>query len=153
MVRYLCSRQWCNSSWFVQHSTRLSLTEQQPAFYVNFKDSILGDMVIERGLSPKKFTHSRFIATPLLPCGKADSKVMKFTGSAEVGEATDDMTKAIHAFAHFSLVFSHEHLVFCDLQGTAHNLCRNLAQPYMRQVPLMQRGSCASSILKSTCES
>ena len=79
---------------------------------------------------------------------------MKFTGSAEVGKATDDMMmKAVHAFAHFSLVFSHEHLVFCDLQGNAHNLCLKLAQPYMRQVPLMQQGSCASLILKSTCES
>ena len=37
--------------------------------------------------------------------------------NGEIGSATDDLTKAIHAFAHFSLIYSHGHLLFCDLQG------------------------------------
>lgn len=87
------------------------------AFYFNFKDSILGELVIDERSALKNIRHIHFIATPLLPCGKADSKVKKFTGHSEVGPATDDITKAIHAFAHFSLVYSSGYLVFCDLQG------------------------------------
>lgn len=88
------------------------------AFYFNFKDSILGELVIDEQSAPKmNIRHIHFIATPLLPCGKADSKVKKFTGHSEVGPATDDITKAIHAFAHFSLMYSSGYLVFCDLQG------------------------------------
>lgn len=86
------------------------------AFYFNFKSSILGELIGEK--RSDIVPHVHFIATPLLPCGKADSKIQKFTGHNEVGPATDDITKAIHAFAHFSLVYSHEHLVFCDLQGS-----------------------------------
>ncbi len=88
------------------------------AFYFNFKGSILGKLIVKRRSEPRNFAHLHFIATPpVLPCGKADSKVQKFTGNDEVGPATDDISKAIHAFAHFSLVYSHGHLVFCDLQG------------------------------------
>ena len=90
------------------------------AFYFNFKDSILGELIIvtdERSALKMNIPHIHFIATPLLPCGKADSKVKKFTGHSEVGPATDDITKVIHTFAHFSLVYSSEYLVFCDLQG------------------------------------
>ncbi|KAF8341800.1 kinase-like domain-containing protein, partial [Amanita rubescens] len=94
-----------------------------PSFYFNFKGSILGELIVKRRSEPRNIAHVHFIATPLLPCGKADSKVQKFTGNNEAGPATDDITKAIHAFAHFSLVYSHEHLVFCDLQG---NLTNNL---------------------------
>lgn len=64
--------------------------------------------------------HKHFLATRLLPCGKADGKLKKFTGNGEIGDATDDLTKAIHAFAHFSLIYSHGHLLFCDLQGIIH---------------------------------
>lgn len=59
-----------------------------------------------------------FLATLLLPCGKVDEKVKKFTGSDDIGDAPDNMTKAIHAFAHWSLLYSQGHILFCDLQGT-----------------------------------
>jgi len=61
--------------------------------------------------------HTSFIATPLLPCSEVDGKVKKFTGNGEVGHAEDNLTKGIHAFVHFSLLYSHGHMVFCDLQG------------------------------------
>jgi hypothetical protein len=61
--------------------------------------------------------HQHFLATLLLPCGKVDSKIRKFTGNDNIGTAHDDMTKAIHAFAHYSLLYSQQHILFCDLQG------------------------------------
>lgn len=62
---------------------------------------------------PKK----NFLATLLLPCGKLDVKIKKFTGSDDIGDAPDNMTKAVHAFAHWSLIYSRGHILFCDLQG------------------------------------
>lgn len=67
---------------------------------------------------PKKI----FLATLLLPCGKLDAKIKKFTGSDDVGDAPDSMTKAIHAFAHWSLLYSRGHVLFCDLQGNHHHI-------------------------------
>lgn len=62
--------------------------------------------------------HQYFLATLLLPCGKVDGGTRKFTGNDEIGSApVDDLTKAVHAFAHFSLLYSQEHILFCDLQG------------------------------------
>ena len=58
-----------------------------------------------------------FIATPLLPCGPVDPKVHKYTGNDNFGEASDDMTKAIHVFLHFSVIYSQDFFLFCDLQG------------------------------------
>ncbi|KAF8694630.1 hypothetical protein AX14_001999 [Amanita brunnescens Koide BX004] len=101
--------------WFDELARKLGAVV--PAFYFNFKTSILGELIVDRE-DPRYVRHVHFIATLLLPCGPADSQVQKFTGNDEVGPATDDITKAIHAFAHFSLIYSYEHLVFCDLQGT-----------------------------------
>ena len=83
-------------------------------FYFNFQNSILGTM-LEDSFGSLPFRH--FIATPLLPCSTIDAPIKKFTGNGELGEANDHMTWAIHAFAHFSVVYSHENIVFCDLQG------------------------------------
>ena len=41
----------------------------------------------------------------------------KFTGNGDIGLASDHMTKAIHAFAHFSAVYTQNNLLICDLQG------------------------------------
>jgi len=41
----------------------------------------------------------------------------KFTGNDDIGDALDHMTKAIHAFAHFSVVYSQNNILLCDLQG------------------------------------
>jgi hypothetical protein len=57
-----------------------------------------------------------------LPCGTVDPPVEKFTGNGSLGLAKDDITKAIHAFAHYSLVISENNLLFCDLQGMSHDL-------------------------------
>ena len=42
----------------------------------------------------------------------------KFTGNGQIGDADDNITKAAHAFAHFSLLYSQKNVLFCDLQGT-----------------------------------
>lgn len=53
-----------------------------------------------------------------MPCGKVDGGIRKFTGNDDIGSApVDDLTKAVHAFAHFSLLYSQDHILFCDLQG------------------------------------
>ncbi|KAF8625620.1 hypothetical protein AX17_006805 [Amanita inopinata Kibby_2008] len=89
-----------------------------PKFYFNFKDSIFGEMSGSVTESEGRIVpHQHFLATRLLPCGKVDGNVRKFTGSDNIGDASDDITKAIHAFAHFSLLYSHGHILFCDLQG------------------------------------
>ncbi|KAF8805561.1 hypothetical protein BYT27DRAFT_7224760 [Phlegmacium glaucopus] len=76
-------------------------------FYFNFKMSISGQST----------SHLYFIATPLLPCRPIDPKVEKFTGNGDIGLASDHMMKAIHAFAHFSAVYTQNNLLICDLQG------------------------------------
>ena len=61
-----------------------------------------------------------FLATRYLPCGPSEQPVQKFTGNADCGAAPskkDAMTAAIHAFTHFTMKYSDEHLVLCDLQG------------------------------------
>jgi hypothetical protein len=83
----------------------------------NFKDSILGHLVPSLTSQSRHLTHSLFIATPLLPCSDVDGGIKKFTGNDEFGDANDHLTKAIHAFSHFTAVYTHENLVLCDLQG------------------------------------
>ncbi|KAF8182020.1 kinase-like domain-containing protein [Pholiota molesta] len=88
-----------------------------PNFYFNFPSSILGKLVPSLSSGSRKLPYQYFIATPLLPYGDADPKIKKFTGNGEIGIPQDDITKAMHAFAHFSVVYSHSNLLFCDLQG------------------------------------
>jgi hypothetical protein len=57
-----------------------------------------------------------FLATCLLPCGPL-VPLWKFTGNLEVGDANDNLSQAIHAFAHFSLKWSKGYVLLCDLQG------------------------------------
>jgi hypothetical protein len=64
--------------------------------------------------------YADFLATKLLPCRPADGDIKKFTGNEDNGpapEASDELTMAIHAFAHFSSIYSKGHLLLCDLQG------------------------------------
>jgi alpha-kinase family protein len=88
------------------------------AFYFNFKGSIYGEIQASMTSGSRVVPKKNFLATLLLPCGKLDSKIKKFTGSDDIGDAPDSMTKAIHAFAHWSLLYSRGHILFCDLQGT-----------------------------------
>ncbi|KAG6873815.1 hypothetical protein C0992_008400, partial [Termitomyces sp. T32_za158] len=69
-----------------------------PKFYFNYQDSILGTLQPSRTSGSTHVPFCDFIATPLLPCGPVDPKVHKYTGNDNSGEASDDMTKAIHAF-------------------------------------------------------
>ena len=92
-------------------------TNPHSEFYFNYASSILGELkpTLTSGSSSFPFLH--FIATPLLPCGKMDSKVRKFTGNKNFGNATDNLTRAIHDFVHFSVVYSNGYILFCDMQG------------------------------------
>ena len=90
-------------------------------FYFNFNHSILGQLESKTTLDGTPILpHAHFLATRLLPCGMFD-KVTKFMGSDDIAPAADAMTKAIHAFAHFSYVYSKGFLLFCDLQGIYDN--------------------------------
>jgi hypothetical protein len=92
-------------------------TDPHSEFYFNYASSILGELkpTLMSGSSPFPFLH--FIATPLLLCGKMDSKVRKFTGNKNFGNATDNLTRAIHDFVHFSVVYSNRYILFSDMQG------------------------------------
>ncbi|KAF8800443.1 hypothetical protein BYT27DRAFT_7117444 [Phlegmacium glaucopus] len=88
-----------------------------PKFYFNFEASIFGKIIPTPTSGSRALPHKYFLATPLLPCGPHDAKVQKFTGNGTIGTADDHLTKAIHAFAHFSLVYSSNDVLICDLQG------------------------------------
>ena len=88
-------------------------------FYFNSTDAFVGEMSPEWaaiGVGHAEW----FIATRLLPCSPIDAPLHKFSGNDEPGDQgalTDDLTMAIHAFAHFTKAYSGGYLVFCDLQG------------------------------------
>lgn len=88
-------------------------------FNINFKGTILGR------LHPNQQGHGLpyeyFLATPLLPCGRFDGRVKKFTGNEEFGSVSDHdmLTQAIHAFVHFGCVFTRDTLLLCDIQGVS----------------------------------
>ena len=86
-------------------------------FYFNYGDSILGKLKGSLSSGSRIVPFKYFIATSLLPCGPVDAKIHKFTGNDLFGPATDDRTKAVHTFVHFSVLYSKNYLLFCDLQG------------------------------------
>ena len=86
-------------------------------FYFNFKTSIFGEVIPSPISNSRPLPHLYFITTPLLPCGRIDPKIEKFTGNGDIGLASDHMTKAIHAFTHFSAVYTQNNLLICNLQG------------------------------------
>ena len=97
----------------------LALISEATEFYFNFKDSIFGEICGSATSGSRIISHQHFLATFLLPCGQVDGKIQKFTGSDDIGDAPDNITKAIHAFTHFLLLYSQGHLLFCDLQGVS----------------------------------
>ncbi len=98
-------------------STHHSLFDK--GFYFNFEDSFYGEIEPLSASGHRTLPHVGFLATPLLPCGKFDDPVQKFTGSDNFGSASDNLTWAIHAFVHFAWVYSREQILFCDMQGTS----------------------------------
>jgi hypothetical protein len=101
------------SEWYCNRSKLTTWLE----FYFNCKNAIFGKIKRETASNSSVVPYYHFIATPLLPCGEVDGKVIKYTGNDYIGEADDPMTQAVHAFAHFSLVYTSNYLLFCDLQG------------------------------------
>jgi len=88
-----------------------------PGFYFNFNNAFYGEIEPLSATEHRALPHLGFLATPLLPCGRFDDPVKKFTGSDYLGPANDAMTQAVHAFVHFAWIYSHEQLLFCDMQG------------------------------------
>ncbi|KAG9316858.1 hypothetical protein JVU11DRAFT_2930 [Chiua virens] len=86
-------------------------------FYFNFKGSILGVLHSRRESTSWILPYQHFIAMRLLPCGEIDGPLRKFTGNSKIGKATDDLTKAVHAFAHFMLIYMSGFLLLSNLQG------------------------------------
>ncbi|PPQ82660.1 hypothetical protein CVT25_007550 [Psilocybe cyanescens] len=105
-----------------------------PKFYFNFENSIFGELVSSLnssgGESGRCLPHSHFIATLLLPCSILDEKIRKFTGNDDMGDANDHITKAVHAFTHFTALYTHKNIILCDLQGMLdHNKVMCLIDP------------------------
>ncbi|KAJ7474430.1 hypothetical protein B0H11DRAFT_2282268 [Mycena galericulata] len=89
-----------------------------PPFRFNVEGAVLGALepCLNRTDDVLLFTH--FLATRLLPCGKADEGIQKFTGNSDCGAPpTDPMTMAIHAFSHYVPLMTDQNLLLCDLQG------------------------------------
>jgi hypothetical protein len=76
-----------------------------PAFYFNLKNVFYGEIEPLSASGHRSFPHIGFLATPLLPCGRFDDPVKKFTGSDNLGPANDSMTQAVHAFVHFGWIY------------------------------------------------
>jgi len=94
-----------------------------PAFYFNFKGSFYGEIEPLSASGRRCLPHLGFLATPLLPCGRFNDPVQKFTGNDELGPAKNLMTQAVHAFVHFAWIYSYKQLVFCDMQGLSTFQC------------------------------
>jgi len=88
-----------------------------PEFYFNFENSNFGHIIPSPTSGSRPLPFSAFLATPLLPCGPLNPKIEKFTGNGILGPADSHIAKAIHAFVHFSVLYSQNSVLFCDLQG------------------------------------
>ncbi|KAF8805081.1 hypothetical protein BYT27DRAFT_7258664 [Phlegmacium glaucopus] len=91
--------------------------EGVPQFCFNFKDSFYGEIEPLSASGCHTIPYLGFLTIPLLPCGRFDDPIQKFTGSNNLGPANDNLTQAIHAFVHFAWAYSQEQLLFCDMQG------------------------------------
>jgi len=117
------------SYYLMRHSNKAT------EFYFNFPSSIFDELVPSISSQSWQLPFQHIIATPLLPCGEANSEIKKFTGNEEIGKAQDNMIKAIHAFMHFSVIYSQQNLLFCDLQGMFNPTCKFICMlSFWRQV-------------------
>ena len=79
-------------------------------FSFNFKESIFRHLQSLRVSDGQHLPFVHFIATPLLPYGQLDVGLQ--IGSVNIGDALNDMTKAIYAFAHFGLIYTFSSVIF-----------------------------------------
>ncbi len=90
-------------------------------FYFHLEGTFIGRLVgpvdMEH-VSLDKPPFKYFIASLLLPCGPADGAVIKYTGNDNVGPLPKDpMTALLHAYTHFTYIYTNHQLLICDLQG------------------------------------
>ena len=114
---------------FLNLNTMIFWTQCQlltPAFYFNFKDAFYGGIEPISASGHRSIPHIGFLATPLLPCGRFDDPVKKYSGSDILGPANDTMTQAVNAFVHFGWIYSREQILFCDMQGLQYFLNSSL---------------------------
>ncbi|KAH9479297.1 hypothetical protein JR316_0007886 [Psilocybe cubensis] len=88
------------------------------SFYFNFEGSFYGELEPLSASGKKSLPHIAFLATPMLPSGRYDEPIKKFTGSDKIGPAYDMMTKTIHAYVHFAFIYTRGSILFCNMQGT-----------------------------------
>jgi hypothetical protein len=87
------------------------------SFYIPWESAVFGKIVFN---DHQSVPYDYFLAIPLLPCRRSDRGMVKFTGSDGPGDPpTTSTAQAVHAFAHFSYVYSGKHILFTDLQGRA----------------------------------
>ncbi|KAI0697863.1 hypothetical protein BC835DRAFT_1215070, partial [Cytidiella melzeri] len=86
-------------------------------FYFNYEGSFLGRFDASQMTGYNDLGAWVFLATPLLPCGRVDGTVKKFTGNDAPGDPANQLEAAIHAFVHFSYLYSCKTKLLCDLQG------------------------------------
>lgn len=88
-------------------------------FRFNLKHAVIGKFTSEKQRLSLRLGYPHFIATRILPCGPVDT-VMKFTGNDDEGDAPrpgEVMLATLHAFAHFTFIYTHKNFLLCDLQG------------------------------------
>ncbi|KAF8712521.1 hypothetical protein AX14_013037 [Amanita brunnescens Koide BX004] len=91
-----------------------------PFFQFNLKNALFGEFVDKEQQELLHLEYRHFIATQLLPCGPIDA-IVKYTGNANEGDAPrpgETMLATLHAFAHFTYIYTHGSFLLCDLQGT-----------------------------------
>lgn len=88
-------------------------------FQFNLKNALFGEFVDKEQQELLHLEYRHFIATQLLPCGPIDA-IVKYTGNANEGDAPrpgETMLATLHAFAHFTYIYTHGSFLLCDLQG------------------------------------
>ena len=80
--------------------------------------------------------------------------VLALALSAGPENADDHLTKSIHAFSHFTAIYTHKNLVLCDLQGKIHptmisNCLAIVSCSIIFKVSMIVKRLCASLIHKA----
>ncbi|KAJ6607860.1 hypothetical protein B0H10DRAFT_1817039 [Mycena sp. CBHHK59/15] len=88
------------------------------AFRFNAEGAILGVLEPTDNDGTQLLPFKDFLATRYLRVGRWDQPIHKFTGNTDCGDPPRDaLTTTIHAFTHYTIVFTAETMVLCDLQA------------------------------------